>query len=49
MGMGNNDFKDYLKMNNVLYLCGSWIVDTKNLNYENIKNIATSIMKSIRI
>lgn len=48
-GIGNNDFMDYLKLNNVLCLGGSWMIDTKNLNYENIKNTATSIMTSIKI
>ena len=47
-GVSSIDFKDYLKLNNVLCLGGSWMVDMKNLNYANIKNIATSIMKGIR-
>jgi len=47
-GIGNSDFKDYLKLNNVLCLGGSWMVNMKDLNYKNIKNSATSIMKSVR-
>lgn len=47
-GIGPNDFKDYLKLNNVLCLGGSWMVDTKNLNYNDIKNAADLIMGSLR-
>lgn len=47
-GISSGDFKNYLKLNNVPCLGGSWMVDMKNLNYINIKNIATSIMKCTR-
>ncbi len=46
-GIGGSDFKDYLKLDNVLCLGGSWMVDTKNLDYKNIKNTATSIMECL--
>jgi len=47
-GIGPNDFKDYLKLNNVVCLGGSWMVDSKNLNYKDIKNAANLIMGSLR-
>ena len=42
-GVGSSDFMDYLKLDNVLCLGGSWMVDMNELDYNNIKNIASSI------
>jgi len=49
-GIGATDFKDYLKLNNVVCLGGSWMVPSKdvdNENYETIKNAAELIRSSI--
>ena len=50
-GIGESDFKDYLKLNNVVCLGGSWMVPTKdieNMDFSNIKNAAHFIMSGIR-
>ncbi len=50
-GIGANDFKDYLKLNNVVCLGGSWMVpnaDIENMDFSNIKNAAHLIMSGIR-
>lgn len=47
-GIGQNDFKDYLKLKNVVCLGGSWMVNTSQIDYENIKNAASAITRSIR-
>lgn len=47
-GIGQNDFKDYLKLKNVVCLGGSWMVDTNNIDLQNIKNAASAITRSIR-
>ncbi|NQY93980.1 MAG: bifunctional 4-hydroxy-2-oxoglutarate aldolase/2-dehydro-3-deoxy-phosphogluconate aldolase [Campylobacteraceae bacterium] len=50
-GIGASDFKDYLKLNNVVCLGGSWMVsnaDVENMNISNIKNAAHLIMSGIR-
>ncbi len=47
-GIDSSDFQEYLKLDNVLCLGGSWMVDMKNLSYTNIKDIATSITERIR-
>jgi len=50
-GIGATDFKDYLKLNNVVCLGGSWMVpnkDVENMNISNIKNAAHLIMSGIR-
>ncbi len=50
-GIGESDFKAYLKLNNVVCLGGSWMVpnkDIENMNFSNIKNAAHLIMSGIR-
>ena len=46
-GIGQDDFSTYLKLNNVVCVGGSWMVDTKNLNYDNIQKAAQHIMKNL--
>ncbi len=51
-GINSNDFTDYLSLNNVVCLGGSWMVSNKDLqdmNYTNIKNSAQLIMRRLRI
>lgn len=50
-GISQKDFKDYLNLNNVVCLGGSWMVPTKEIkakNYDYIKNEAASIMEALR-
>lgn len=50
-GISEKDFKEYLNLNNVLCLGGSWMVssnDIKNKNYTNIKKAASSIIESLK-
>jgi len=47
-GISQDDFKDYLKLNNVICLGGSWMVDTKDINFENIKKAAHMIMNNLK-
>jgi 2-dehydro-3-deoxyphosphogluconate aldolase/(4S)-4-hydroxy-2-oxoglutarate aldolase len=47
-GINQDDFKDYLKLKNVVCLGGSWMVNTKEIDYKNIKNAASAITRSIR-
>ncbi len=50
-GISALDFTDYLSLNNVVCLGGSWMVsseDIKNENYEKIKNAADLIIGSLR-
>ena len=46
-GIGAKDYKDYLGLSNVLCVGGSWMVDMKNLDYQNIKNSAKALTNSI--
>lgn len=47
-GIGESDFKDYLKLKNVICLGGSWMVNTKTMSHNDIKNSASLIIRSIR-
>ena len=49
-GISGKDFEDYLKLDNVVCIGGSWMVADKDIqekNYTNIENIAKSIMKCL--
>ena len=51
-GIGALDFTDYLKLDNVLCLGGSWMVphkDVENGNYEKIKSAAALIKSSMQV
>jgi len=50
-GIGAMDFTDYLKLDNVLCLGGSWMVpnkDVENGNYDKIKSAAALIRSSLK-
>jgi len=50
-GIGAMDFTDYLKLENVLCLGGSWMVpnkDVDNENYDTIKNAASLIVSELK-
>lgn len=48
-GISGEDFKEYLQLDNVVCIGGSWMVSDKDIvekNYTNISNIAKSIVES---
>ncbi len=50
-GITQKDYKEYLNLNNVLCLGGSWIVsddDTKNFDYEKLKNKVQTLVQNIK-
>ncbi len=50
-GIGQKDYEEYLKLDNVLCLGGSWIVsddDTKNFDYEKLKNKVQILVQNIK-
>ncbi len=46
-GIGQSDFRDYLKLSNVICLGGSWMVDTKKMSFEEIKQATKLIVQDL--
>lgn len=47
-GIGQSDFNDYLKLKNVVCIGGSWMVDTKKMSLDDIKNAASLIISDLK-
>ena len=48
-GIGKNDFKEYLNLDNVLCLGGSWMVNSKIMSFDEIKKEAKFINNTLKM
>ncbi|NQY20645.1 MAG: bifunctional 4-hydroxy-2-oxoglutarate aldolase/2-dehydro-3-deoxy-phosphogluconate aldolase [Campylobacteraceae bacterium] len=48
-GIGKNDFKKYLELENVLCLGGSWMVNTKTMSFNDIREESRFISNELKI